>query len=84
MKYNKNMTLGEILQDNPENADVLLGFGMHCLGCPMSRKETLEQACEVHELDLNFVLAQLNAKNEQTNENKPTQKKNETKPKTAK
>lgn len=60
MKYNKDNTIGEILQDNPQKADVLLGFGMHCLGCPMSRRETIGQACEVHELDLDFVLARLN------------------------
>lgn len=60
MKYNKDNTIGEILQDNSKNAEILLGFGMHCLGCPMSRRETIEQACEVHELDLNFVLSKLN------------------------
>ena len=60
MKYNKDTTIGEILQNNPKKADVLLGFGMHCLGCPMSRRETMGQACAVHELDLDFVLAKLN------------------------
>lgn len=61
-KYTKDMTLGQILADNEENAIILLGFGMHCCGCPMSQMETLEQACEVHGLDLGFVLDRLNNK----------------------
>ena len=60
--YTKDMTLGQILSANPENSIILMGFGMHCCGCPMSQMETLEQACEVHELDLDFVLARLNEK----------------------
>lgn len=58
--FTKNSTLGEILNSNPENAIVLMGFGMHCCGCPMSQMETLEQACAVHGLDLDFVLERLN------------------------
>lgn len=58
--YTKNMTLGEILSKNEENAITLMGFGMHCCGCPMSQMETLEQACAVHGIDLDFVLDRLN------------------------
>lgn len=61
-KYNKDMTLSQILAQDPENATILLGFGMHCLGCPMSQMETLEDACAVHGLDLDFVLDRLNEK----------------------
>lgn len=60
MKYNKNSTIGEILQDDSKNVGTLLGFGMHCLGCPFSRRETIERACKVHDLDLGFVLSKLN------------------------
>lgn len=60
MKYNKNSTIGEILQDDSKNVETLLGFGMHCLGCPFSRRETIERACKVHDLDLGFVLSKLN------------------------
>ncbi|MDD4816045.1 MAG: DUF1858 domain-containing protein [Clostridia bacterium] len=60
--YTKDMTLGQIMNADPENSIILMGFGMHCCGCPMSQMETLEQACEVHELDLDFVLARLNEK----------------------
>lgn len=58
----KDMTLGEILKMDPEYAITLMGFGMHCCGCPMSANETLEQACAVHGLDLAFVLDRLNGK----------------------
>jgi len=60
--YKKDMTLGQILKANADNAVILMGFGMHCCGCPMSQMETLEQACEVHGLDLDFVLDRLNGK----------------------
>lgn len=59
-KYTKNMTLGEIIADDEENAVTLLGFGMHCCGCPMCQMETLEEACLAHGLDLEFVLDRLN------------------------
>ncbi|MBO6310305.1 MAG: DUF1858 domain-containing protein, partial [Oribacterium sp.] len=39
---------GEIVNNYPETAEVLLGIGMHCLGCPASQAESLEDACAVH------------------------------------
>ena len=48
MEFNKDTTIGEILEKAPEKADLLLEAGMHCLGCPASQMETLEEACEVH------------------------------------
>jgi hydroxylamine reductase len=51
--------IGEILRSNPDNASVLLAAGMHCLGCPSSQMESLEEACMVHGLDVDSVLAQL-------------------------
>lgn len=55
----KDMVIGEILKRDPENASVLLAAGMHCLGCPSSQAETLEEACMVHGLDVNEILAQI-------------------------
>lgn len=55
-------TIGEILKTEPKAADILMGFGMGCLGCPSSTMETLEQACRVHGLDLDEVLNKLNEK----------------------
>ncbi|MGI6004549.1 MAG: DUF1858 domain-containing protein [Christensenellales bacterium] len=58
----KTNTIGEILQMDPGLADVLLGIGMHCLGCPMSQMETIEEACQVHGVDVDELIAELNAK----------------------
>jgi hybrid cluster-associated redox disulfide protein len=46
MEITKNTKIGELLQAAPEKADLLLEAGMHCLGCPASQAETLEEACE--------------------------------------
>ena len=41
-KYNKDMTIGEIINKDERTQAVLMGFGMHCFSCPMSQMETLE------------------------------------------
>lgn len=61
MTVTKNITIGELLEVAPEKADILLEAGMHCLGCPASRGETLEEACAVHGIDVEELLAKLNA-----------------------
>lgn len=61
MKIEKNMTIGEILEKSPEKADLLLEAGMHCLGCPASQAETLEEACQVHGIDVEELVTKLNA-----------------------
>ncbi len=61
MKINKDMTIGELLREAPEKAEVLLEAGMHCLGCPSAQAESLEEACEVHGIDVNELLEKLNA-----------------------
>ena len=61
MAVSKEMTIGEILRTNPKVAPVLLEAGMHCLGCPASQMETLEEACVVHGIDVEELLAKLNA-----------------------
>ena len=57
----KTMTIGELLETNPEKAELLLEAGMHCLGCPASQAETIEEACEVHGIDVDELMARLNA-----------------------
>ena len=57
----KTITIGELLNTAPEKADILLEAGMHCLGCPASQAETLEEACEVHGIDVEELLEKLNA-----------------------
>lgn len=61
MKFNKDTKIGEIIEIAPEKVEILLESGMHCIGCPASQMETLEEACEVHGIDVNEVLEKLNA-----------------------
>ena len=60
MEINKDTTIGEILEKATEKAELLLEVGMHCLGCPASQMETLEEACAVHGIDVNEVVEKLN------------------------
>lgn len=57
---NKDMTIGEVLEIDDDLADVFMGFGMHCISCPVSQMETVEEACLVHGLECDFVLKKLN------------------------
>jgi len=57
---NKDMLIGELLREKPEAAEILMRFGMGCIGCPSSQMESLEQAAMVHGLDLQNLLAELN------------------------
>lgn len=56
----KEMKIGEIVNDNPKSAEILMSCGMHCLGCPSSQMETLEEACMVHGIEVESVLEKLN------------------------
>ncbi len=55
-----DMRIGDILKQYPNAAEVLTGFGMHCLGCPASQMESLKDACMVHGIDVESVLSKLN------------------------
>lgn len=57
---NKDMTIGEVLELDGKLADVFMGFGMHCISCPVSQMETVEEACLVHGMEPEFVLKKLN------------------------
>lgn len=56
----KDTIIGDILDIAPQTAPVFLSIGMHCLGCPSSRGETVEQACMVHGVDAEALLAEIN------------------------
>ena len=56
----KNITIGKLLELNPEKAEILLEAGMHCLGCPASQAETIEEACMVHGIDVDELVKKLN------------------------
>ena len=60
MKFSKDTKIGEIIEKAPEKVDLLLQVGMHCIGCPASQGETLEEACEVHGIDVEEVVRKLN------------------------
>jgi hydroxylamine reductase len=61
-KIHGGMVIGDILRRNPDYAEILMDCGMHCLGCPSSQAESLEDACAVHGIAVNTVLEKLNAK----------------------
>ncbi len=61
MKITKDMCIGDILDIDTGCAKYFFEIGMHCLGCPASRGETIEQACEVHGTDSDELVAKLNA-----------------------
>lgn len=59
-KIEKTTIIGDILDIAPETAPLFLSIGMHCLGCPSSRGETVEEACMVHGVDCDKLLALVN------------------------
>ncbi len=50
-KINKNMTFGELLRQLPSAGQILMGYGMHCIGCHIAVTETIEQGARAHGLD---------------------------------
>ena len=63
VKIDKETIIGDVLDIAPQSAPLFFGIGMHCLGCPASQAETLEEACMVHGIDVEEVLEKLNAEN---------------------
>lgn len=61
MTITKDTIIGDILNIAPQTAPLFLSIGMHCLGCPASRGETVEQACAVHGVEVEDLLAKVNA-----------------------
>lgn len=59
-QIDKGMIIGDILRVDQGLAPILMQAGMHCLGCPSSQMESLEDACMVHGIDVNTVLNNLN------------------------
>ena len=55
----KDTIIGDVIKENPNAVGILMSFGMGCVGCPSSQMETIEQACSIHGLDLEEVLAKL-------------------------
>lgn len=61
VKIEKDTIIGDILDVAPQSAPLFFAIGMHCLGCPSSRGETVEEACMVHGVDADEFLDALNA-----------------------
>ena len=59
-KVVKETIMGDLLRSNPEVVPVLLNAGMHCIGCPSSIGESLEEACMVHGIDVEDLVVEIN------------------------
>ena len=60
MQINKDMLLGELVVMDELIPQMLMGAGMHCLGCPSSQMESLEEACMVHGIDCDDLVSKMN------------------------
>ena len=60
MIITKDMLIGDVLDIDVGCAEYFFEIGMHCLGCPASRNESIEQACAVHGTDCDELVAKLN------------------------
>ncbi len=56
----KDMQISEVLRMDMSTANIFLGFGMHCIGCPMASSESIEAACATHGIDPEEVVKKLN------------------------
>jgi hybrid cluster-associated redox disulfide protein len=61
MVVTKESIIGDVLDHDMGTAEFFFEIGMHCLGCPSARGESIEQACEVHGTDADELVAKLNA-----------------------
>ena len=59
-RVTKDTMIGDLLQIDQNVAPLLLNIGMHCLGCPSSQMETIEEAAMVHGLDLDDLVVEIN------------------------
>lgn len=59
-KVTKTTMIGELLQIDADVTPILLNIGMHCLGCPSSQMETLEEAAMVHGIDPDDLVEEIN------------------------
>ncbi len=61
MKVTKESIIGDVLDAAPDTAAFFFEIGMHCLGCPASRGESIEEACQVHGTDADELVEKINA-----------------------
>lgn len=56
----KDMTIGEVVRQDSSKAEVLMSFGMGCVGCPSAQSETIAEAATVHGINLDELITALN------------------------
>ena len=61
MTVTKDSIIGDILDAAPQTAIYFMEMGMHCLGCPSARGESIEDACAVHGVDVDELIEKINA-----------------------
>ncbi|MGN1346845.1 MAG: DUF1858 domain-containing protein [Eubacteriales bacterium] len=61
MEVTKETIIGDIVDFDEDTAEIFLECGMHCISCPVSRMESVEEACEVHGVDTDELVEKLNA-----------------------
>ena len=61
IKITKEMIIGDILNEAPDMAPVLMAAGMHCIGCPSAQMETVEEAVYVHGIEPELLITRVNA-----------------------
>ena len=60
MKVTKESIIGDVLDNYPDTARFFFEIGMHCLGCPSARGESIADACAVHGTDADALIKQIN------------------------
>ncbi len=61
MQITKDTIIGDVLKMDPTTAEFFFAIGMHCLGCPASSGESVEEACKVHGVDVEELVRKINA-----------------------
>lgn len=61
MQVTKDSLIGDVLDADRSTAEFFLEMGMHCLGCPSARGESIEMACQVHGVDCDELVSKINA-----------------------
>ncbi len=60
MEVTKETIIGDVVDFDEDTAEIFLESGMHCITCPVSRMESIEEACEVHGVDPDELIEKLN------------------------
>lgn len=60
MKITKDMIIGDLVRDYPQAIPVLMSYGMGCVGCPSAQAESIEDAAQVHGMDIDALIKALN------------------------